>query len=121
MPNYRCFIRGDNYPGQIFGDDGIIGFHATVYQRALSSEKAEYKIMDRIREMFDEHHALCEELNSSVTFEEIVRCEMISRKRTIVFHSSPMHEPKTAFKRAYSRSSHRHLQRFHWKGRRTFS
>jgi len=109
MPNYKCFIRGDNYPAEIFAGNGLIGFYATVYQRALSSKKAEFQVMDRIRDMFSDHDELCSRLSSSVTFEEIVQCEMIPRNRTITFHSCPMHEKNNAFTRAYNRSPHRHL------------
>jgi hypothetical protein len=109
MPNYRCFVRGDNYPGQVFDRDAVVGFYGYIYVRALSSRKAEFCAMDKIRPLFADFDDQCAELGSAVTFEEIVQCEMIPRNRKITFHTMPMDEPNNAFMRAYNRSSHQRL------------
>jgi hypothetical protein len=41
MSLYRCFIRGENFPGELIGLTTAVGFHATKFVDAGSAEEAE--------------------------------------------------------------------------------
>lgn len=41
MSLYRCFIRGENFPGELIGLTTAVGFHATRFVDAASAEEAE--------------------------------------------------------------------------------
>jgi len=72
MPLFRCFIRGDNFPGKLIGQEEPIGFYTTRFVEAESPEKAEILAVDLLRndpdlDMPPEHRTE----NSKVYFEEI--------------------------------------------------
>lgn len=41
MPLFRCFIRGENFPGELIGLTAAVGFHATRFVDAGSATEAE--------------------------------------------------------------------------------
>ena len=41
MPLFRCFIRGENFPGELLGQSSAIGFRATRFVDAGSAAEAE--------------------------------------------------------------------------------
>ena len=50
MPLYRCFIRGENFPGELIGQTTAIGFHATRFVDAQSAHEAERIAVAALRE-----------------------------------------------------------------------
>ena len=49
MPVFRCFIRGENFPGTMAGQPDPIGFYATRFVEAESPEFAETTALDLLR------------------------------------------------------------------------
>jgi hypothetical protein len=41
MPWFRCFIRGENFPGQLIGESDPIGFYVSRFAEAENAEAAE--------------------------------------------------------------------------------
>ena len=41
MPLFRCFIRGENFPGRLAGLRKPVGFYVTRFVEATSAEEAE--------------------------------------------------------------------------------
>jgi hypothetical protein len=50
MPLFRCFIRGENFPGELIGQTAAVGFHATRFVNAGSVEEAERIAVAALRE-----------------------------------------------------------------------
>ena len=59
MPLFRCFLRGEHFPGQLFGQREPIGFYTTRYVDADDVDDAELKAVGRLRE--DPHLQLAAE------------------------------------------------------------
>jgi hypothetical protein len=38
---FRCFIRGENFPGQLIGEPGLVGFYVTRFVEAVDVAAAE--------------------------------------------------------------------------------
>lgn len=49
MPVFRCFIRGENFPGSLAGVPELIGFYTTRYVEAPSPSEAELIALDLLR------------------------------------------------------------------------
>lgn len=49
MPLFRCFIRGENFPGKLLGQDDPIGFYTTRFVEADSPEQAELLAAELLR------------------------------------------------------------------------
>ena len=49
MPLFRCFIRGDNFPGKLIGKKSPIGFYTTRFVDAGTPEEAEMLAVDLLR------------------------------------------------------------------------
>ena len=49
MPLFRCFIRGENFPGTLVGKREPIGFYTTRFVDAQSPEQAEMLAVDLLR------------------------------------------------------------------------
>ena len=49
MPWYRCFIKGENFPGAIIGESTPIGFFTTRFVEASSVEEAEAKALTNLK------------------------------------------------------------------------
>lgn len=49
MPIFRCFIRGDNFPGKLLGQKKPIGFYTTRFVEADSPEQAEAFAVELLR------------------------------------------------------------------------
>jgi len=49
MPLYRCFIRGDNFPGKLAGQKKAVGFYTTRFVEADSPEQAELLAVELLR------------------------------------------------------------------------
>lgn len=49
MPLFRCFIRGDNFPGKLIGRKKPAGFYTTRFVEASSAEEAEILVVDVLR------------------------------------------------------------------------
>ena len=50
MPLFRCFIRGENFPGKLVGKREPIGFYTTRFVDAQSPEQAEMLAVDLLRD-----------------------------------------------------------------------
>ena len=83
MPFYRCFIRGENFPGECIGSTGLYGFYTTRWVQAVSPAKAELEAVAALRE--DPSFALPEGVPASgkarVFVEEIVQIRKLPRMR----------------------------------------
>ena len=49
MPLFRCLIRGDNFPGKLIGKMKPVGFYATRFLEADTSEQAELLAVELLR------------------------------------------------------------------------
>jgi hypothetical protein len=50
MALYRCLIRGENFPGELIGQSSAIGFRATRFVDAPSTEEAERLAVAALRQ-----------------------------------------------------------------------
>jgi hypothetical protein len=75
---YRCFIRGENFPGDLVGEGELLGFYVTRFVEAGSETEAESTALQALRS--EPKLARPPELNRAdplarVYFEEI--CEVL--------------------------------------------
>lgn len=49
MPWFKCFIRGENFPGQLIGAEGLFGFYTTRFIEANDAEAAETDALQRLQ------------------------------------------------------------------------
>jgi hypothetical protein len=49
VPFYRCFVRGEHFPGQLIGADDSYGFYTTRWVQALNRKRAELRAVEAIR------------------------------------------------------------------------
>jgi hypothetical protein len=49
MPVFRCFIRGENFPGSLAGESEPIGFYTTRFLEASSASEAELVALETLR------------------------------------------------------------------------
>jgi hypothetical protein len=49
MASYRCLIRGENFPGQLAGQAGLVGFYLTRFVEAESPAGAEAAALEGLR------------------------------------------------------------------------
>jgi hypothetical protein len=49
MKLYRCFIEGKNFPLEVDGQEGPVGFYTTRFVRADSPENAEILALEMLR------------------------------------------------------------------------
>jgi hypothetical protein len=49
MAWFRCFIRGQNFPGQLIGEAGPVGFYVTRFVEAAEPEAAEAATLRGLR------------------------------------------------------------------------
>ena len=50
MPVFRCFIRGENFPGSLMSQEEPLGFYTTRFVRAESPAEAEMAALSLLRE-----------------------------------------------------------------------
>jgi len=50
MPLFRCFIRGDNFPGKLVGQGKLVGFYTTRFVEASSRDEAEAVVVGWLRD-----------------------------------------------------------------------
>ena len=73
MPLFRCSIRGENFPGALLGEASPVGFYATRFVDAPSSDEAELLALGLLRdeEVFNIPPETRSD-NAKVFFDEIV-------------------------------------------------
>lgn len=49
MARFRCFIRGENFPGALAGVSGLVGFYTTHFVEAADAAEAESRALDWLR------------------------------------------------------------------------
>lgn len=49
MPVFRCFVRGNNFPGKLIGRKQPVGFYTTRFVDAASPEEAEMLVVELLR------------------------------------------------------------------------
>jgi hypothetical protein len=49
MPWFQCFIRGENFPGQLIGESDPIGFYVTRFVETGDAESAESMALQALR------------------------------------------------------------------------
>ena len=85
MAWYYCFIRGDNFPGEIFGEAEPYDFYTHRYVKADNAEKAERIALAELRK--DDSFKLPDNLTPSVHpkvyFEEVSELEKEPEKTTM--------------------------------------
>ncbi len=47
---YQCLIRGENFPGMIIGEDGLVGFFTTRWVDASDEVAAEEMALARLKD-----------------------------------------------------------------------
>jgi hypothetical protein len=50
MPWFRCLVRGENYPLQIIGISGPVGFYVTRFVEAANEHEAESAALASVRD-----------------------------------------------------------------------
>lgn len=50
MKWFKCYIEGENFPGELAGDDKLIGFFITRFVQADSPEEAESIALCRLKD-----------------------------------------------------------------------
>lgn len=46
---FKCFIEGENFPGDLIGEKSPIGFYVTRFIEAATAEEAEEHVMANLR------------------------------------------------------------------------
>lgn len=46
---FRCFIRGENFPGALAGTEGLVGFYITRFIEAEDAAEAETRVLCTLR------------------------------------------------------------------------
>jgi hypothetical protein len=46
---FKCFIRGENFPGALAGISGLVGFYTTRFVEAADASEAEAHALDELR------------------------------------------------------------------------
>ena len=75
MKLYRCMVRGENFPGELIGKKGLVGFYTTRWVEAVSLEEAEISALEAVRidPAFEiVSPKLREQFKAMVYFEEIL-------------------------------------------------
>lgn len=49
MAWFKCSIRGENFPGQLIGAEGLLGFYTTRFVEAIDAEAAETDALHRLK------------------------------------------------------------------------
>ncbi len=49
MPYFKCFIEGQNFPGELVGASEPIGFYVTRFIEASSAKEAEQKVLENLK------------------------------------------------------------------------
>ncbi len=49
MGLFRCFVRGENFPGQVIGQKGLYGFYTTRFVEADNCDEAELAALEILR------------------------------------------------------------------------
>ena len=73
MPVFRCFIRGENFPGSLMGQTEPVGFYTTRFVEADSAQEAETAALKLLQADATFEAILPEDRmeNAKVYFEEI--------------------------------------------------
>ena len=77
MKWYRCFISGENFPGQLIGEDYPVGFYTTRFIQAEDEDSAEMVGLDLLRTegSFQLPDGLSPPAAAKVYFEELAEVE----------------------------------------------
>lgn len=49
MTWFKCFVRGENFPGELVGEDSLVGFYTTRYVESESASELEKAALDDLR------------------------------------------------------------------------
>ena len=49
MPWFKCFVRGEDFPGQLADEPGLVGFYTTRFVEAASAGEAESMALAALR------------------------------------------------------------------------
>jgi len=49
MPWFKCFMEGENFPGQLIGETSPIGFYTTRFIEASSPNEAEKFVLEKLK------------------------------------------------------------------------
>jgi len=83
LPFYRCLLRGENFPGEIIGGEGLNGFYTTRWVQAVTERRAELLAVEALRR--DPKLALPPDLafpiDARVYLEEIHKVARLPRMR----------------------------------------
>jgi hypothetical protein len=102
MPLFRCFIRGENFPGELLGQSSAIGFHATRFVDAGSAAEAEQIAVVALRQ----------EAALTVTMEPKVKNARVYFESIVEVPADTARVPNTGFS-FYSMDDHNLAERRH--------
>jgi hypothetical protein len=49
MPWFKCFIHGVNFPGELAGESGLVGFYVARFVEAADEQEAESRVLEGLR------------------------------------------------------------------------
>ncbi len=81
---YQCFIRGENFPGELVGSKGCYGFYTTRWVEAESANEAEEVALRLLKDEATFNvisPKLREQYKAMVYFEKIEPVKATKRKR----------------------------------------
>ena len=88
---FKCFIEGENFPGELIGEKSLVGFYVTRFIEAASTEEAEELAMANLRN--DESLALPEGIYPSKearvyfeSIEEVLPSELLDNNTGFTFY-----------------------------------
>jgi hypothetical protein len=83
LPFYRCFIRGENFPGECIGKTGPHGFYTTRWLEAVDENAAELCAVEMLRreECFAFPPDIPKPTETRVFVEEILQIKRLPRFR----------------------------------------
>ena len=99
MAWFRCFVRGENFPAQIVGESGLVGFYVTRHAEAADAAAAETAVLEELRTELTPPPGHIPTGRARVFFEEIaeVDAEQVSAiPPGFAWHSMNDAEPTTA-------------------------
>lgn len=89
MAWFKCFVRGEDFPGELVGEKSLVGFYTTCYAEANSTSEAEVIALEQMRD--DQRLVLSSPPTAEPKiyfeeFEEIDRSEVPSEKDGFVWY-----------------------------------
>jgi len=72
MQFFRCLMRGENFPGELIGENRLIGFYATRFVEAVDLHAAKCLALESLRQDDSLQSKSARTSDAKVYFEEVV-------------------------------------------------